>query len=179
MAAVSASDRCKSGTYEGEAMKITKKVAVVHCAGGCLTEDGQNACRFGCIGCGKCVEACRLHAVEIDIEKGVAHVDRAKCVGCGKCAAACPQGVIRIELREDKIQPLCSNGDAGAAAKKVCPNSCISCGMCVKKCPSGAISLENNVPVINENRCIACGMCAAVCPRGVIRDADGIITERY
>ena len=155
-----------------------KMVAVVHCVGGCAVTDGIRACSFGCIGCGACVSACRKDAIHIE-ENGTARVDRRRCVGCGLCARACPQSVIRMEPAWGTIQPLCSNHDAGAAAKAACANSCIACRICEKNCPADAISVTENAAVIDPLRCIACGMCAVKCPRGVIRDADGVMTEAF
>jgi heterodisulfide reductase subunit A len=43
-----------------------------------------------CGGCGICVSACPVHAVEL--RDGKAHVEPVHCRGCGTCAAACPTG---------------------------------------------------------------------------------------
>lgn len=40
-----------------------------------------------CIGCGKCVEVCPVHAHSF-IE-GEHHIDREKCISCGRCTDAC------------------------------------------------------------------------------------------
>ncbi len=174
-----------------------KKVAVVQCTGSCRRvgnipdpgqyEDCRQAvlahpeglmpCRWGCIGLGSCVQACRLDAIYIS-ELGAAETDWDRCVGCGLCVKACPQGLIRITAPEFPIYPACINEDAGAQARKYCDSGCIACGICVKNCPVGAIQIENGHAVIDEEKCIACGMCAVKCPRGVIRDHDGIFTVR-
>jgi ferredoxin len=175
--------------------KRKKRVAVVHCLGGSTLKEGVSRddlpgncaeileknpegiseCRYGCLGGGSCVAACRLKAVTIT-EKGAASIDRDKCVGCGLCVKVCPQGIIGFVLPEDTISPKCSNKDAGAAARKACESGCIGCGICEKNCPAGAITVEDHCAVINQDRCIACGMCAVKCPRGVIVDANGIFT---
>jgi len=52
-----------------------------------------------CRGCGRCVEVCEFHAIElIEKEKGafVARVNEAVCKGCGTCVAACPTGAIDL-----------------------------------------------------------------------------------
>ena len=52
--------------------------------------NGPISCKFGCLGYGNCVKACKYDA--ISIHDGVAKVDEARCVGCMSCAAACPRG---------------------------------------------------------------------------------------
>ena len=44
-----------------------------------------------CIGCGNCVTACRLGAVQLDSQRGF-RIDRERCLRCGACAEACPSG---------------------------------------------------------------------------------------
>ncbi len=181
----------------GKGKKRKQKVAVVHCSGGSdllsgierekLPEgcaaikeafpDGIFSCRFGCLGGGDCVKACRLHAIHLN-EEGAAVIDRDICVGCGLCIKACPQHIIDFMPTEDVIVPKCSNKDKGAVARKQCVNSCIACGICEKNCPADAIHVMDDHAVIDTNRCIACGMCSVKCPRGIICDANGIFTIR-
>ena len=97
--------------------KFPYRAAVVACNGGCRTTEGENACRDGCIGCGTCVEKCKVNAVFIN-EYGVAQVDEEKCIACGTCARACPQKVIHIPECANYIVIQCSNTQKGAAAKK-------------------------------------------------------------
>lgn len=177
-----------------------KKTAVVSCAGGCragisaqegkktdseklqyrdcadaalkLSED-FSLCRWGCLGLGSCVAACRLKAVFIN-SSGTAEIDRSRCVGCGLCVKACPRHLIRLTEPEYHIYPACVSEDSGPETKENCSVGCISCGICVKNCPVNAIRLEKNHAVIDEEKCISCGMCAVKCPRAVIRDYDGI-----
>ena len=182
------------------AQKCNRKTAVVQCAGGCRTglavQGGKEAeddrmqyrdcadaalklpedlslCRWGCLGLGSCVEACRLNAVFIN-SSGTAEVDRSRCVGCGLCVKACPRHLIRLTGPEYHIYPACVSKASGPETRKECAAGCIACGICVKNCPADAIRLEENHAVIDEEKCISCGMCAVKCPRGVIRDYDGI-----
>ena len=58
-----------------------------------------------CTGCGKCVRACPVDAIELVIEKvdgkrrGRAVRDESLCLGCGVCAAACKTGSITFQPR--------------------------------------------------------------------------------
>ena len=138
--------------------------------------DGIFGCSFGCLGGGSCRSVCRLAAISIE-GGGPPAVDHSKCVGCGLCVRACPQDLIELIVRDDNIQPACSNKDAGRDAAKECVNSCIGCGICEKNCPADAIQVIDNVAVIDPAKCICCGMCAVKCPRGVIRDMFGIMSD--
>ena len=179
------------------AQKRNKKVAVVQCLGGCHAEaviprgdlagdcsqvladhpDGILKCKWGCLGMGSCVTACKMDAIHIN-GLGIADVDRGKCVGCGLCVKACPLGLIRITTPEYPVYTACMNQDGGAQTRKDCSVGCIACGICVKNCPADAVRIDNNHAVIDEAKCIACGMCAVKCPRGIILDADGIFTVK-
>ncbi len=41
-----------------------------------------------CVGCGACVDACPVSALELNGDK--IKVDEAACVDCGACTGACP-----------------------------------------------------------------------------------------
>jgi ferredoxin len=62
-----------------------------------------------CKGCGKCVKACPVEAIELVIEqvdgrkRGRAVVNEALCLGCGVCLHACPNGGIRFEPRLHRV----------------------------------------------------------------------------
>ena len=118
---------------EGELKE--KSVAVVHCNGTCeaapkkaiydginscraatVLYGGANACNYGCIGCGDCVNVCFSDA--ICIVDGVARVDSRLCIGCGMCAKTCPKGVIYLVPANAKQVVLCNNNEKGAVARK-------------------------------------------------------------
>ena len=113
----------------------------------------MNACEFGaisivdgiavidkdkCRACGKCIEACPKHLIELipykakyvvecaNRDKGplVMKVCKTGCIGCGLCAKECPKEAITVE-----------NSLAHIDQEK-----CVGCGLCAKKCPKKAIS---------------------------------------
>ena len=161
------------------------RVATVYCSGGCRAkrdEKGIMLCRYGCVACGACMNACRFGAIGMN-EYGVAEVDEEKCIGCGACAKACPKKLIQIRLQDNSILPLCSNRDKGydpatrIGARTQCDVSCIACGLCVRSCPANAIQIQEQHAVIDQNTCLNCGICATVCPRHVIVDRRGIVAN--
>ena len=153
--------------------KFPYRAAVVACKGNC--EEGK-ACKYGCIGCGKCVESCKMGAISIG-ENGVAVVDESACIACKKCVKECPQQIIYIHECANYIVVKCSNKDKGKAAKEACANSCIGCGICEKTCTAEAVKVVDNCAVIDEAVCLSCGMCAVKCPRHAITDLRGILTD--
>ena len=175
---------------------MTRKVALVRCSGyrgvdaagketgakrkgeyegfkDCLAAskvggNGPLSCKFGCLGFGNCVKACKYDAIRV--VDGVAKVDSEKCVGCMSCAAACPRGII-VPVEYDKhVRIACASHAKGAVTIRGCTQGCIGCGICKKICPLDAITIENNLAVIDYSICDSCGMCATVCPKHLIVD---------
>lgn len=163
----------------------TKLVALVKCKGGCRSLDkyvydgtkscavqerlhsGSKACKYACLGCGDCVNACRYNALKIN-ERGVAEVIRSRCTGCGACVGACPNNLIEMTHLTQGVNVICNNQSSDPAIKNKCEVGCIHCGSCIKVCPVGAISVQNNIPVIDKSKCIECHKCIAECPTHVI-----------
>ena len=179
-----------------QAEKVSRKVAMVRCTGYRRTDEtgkeegqkmkgiyegldtclaatkvggrGPNICKFGCLGFGDCVKACKYGAIRV--VDGVAKVDFEKCVGCMCCAAACPRGIIeQMEYGRDVLIG-CASHAKGAVTIRGCTKGCVGCGMCVKTCPKGAITVDRNLAVIDYSKCDACGLCATVCPKHLIVD---------
>ena len=125
-----------------------------------------NACMFGCIGLGDCVNACEFNA--IGVVNGVARVNRDECVACGSCAAVCPQSIIKLVPKKMNVHVLCSSTDKGAVARKNCDNACIGCMKCTKACNFDAIHVEDNKASIDYSKCKGCGMCVTQCPTGAL-----------
>lgn len=60
-----------------------------------------------CIGCGKCVKACPIHAIGMSTplkgERGKARVEASICIGCGVCALKCPTKACLLTKRKQRV----------------------------------------------------------------------------
>ncbi len=128
--------------------------------------NGPLACKFGCLGFGNCVKACKYDAIHI--VDGVAKVDPEKCTGCLACAKACPRELIVGVPYDKHVLIACNSKAKGAVTIRGCTQGCIGCGLCVKICPHEAISIDNNLAVIDYSKCNSCGLCAVVCTKKLI-----------
>ena len=178
-----------------KAEAVTRKVAMVRCSGSrafdkdgnlvkgakikgeyegfkdCLSAskvggNGPLACKYGCLGFGTCVKACKFGA--ISIKGGVAVVDEDLCVGCMACVKTCPRNVIVAVEPGRNSHIACASTAKGAVTTRGCTVGCIGCGLCKKICPEGAISVVDNLAVIDYSKCVDCGLCATVCPKKLI-----------
>ncbi len=91
------------------------------------------ACKFGCLGFGDCVEACKFDALHII--DGLAIVDYEKCTGCTACSKACPRNLIEMVPfpQENIITVACSSKENGKTTRQMCKAGCIACGLCAKQ----------------------------------------------
>ena len=181
-----------------QAEEVTRKVALVRCSGekrydksgnlvsgakikaeyegfhDCIaaSEIGGNgplSCKFGCLGFGTCVKACKYDA--ISVVNGVAKVNEDRCVGCMACASVCPRNLIVPVEPKRNVVIACASLAKGAVTTRGCTVGCIGCGLCKKICPKDAITIEKNLAVIDYSKCDNCGLCATVCPKKLIKDS--------
>lgn len=91
------------------------------------------ACKFGCLGFGDCVRACKFDALHI--VDGLSTVDYSKCTGCGACSRACPRNLIEMVPfgTENMMTVACSSRETGKVTRSQCAVGCIACGLCAKQ----------------------------------------------
>ena len=182
-----------------EAEAVTRKVAMVRCSGekiydkdgnlvrgvkskatyegfrDCIAAskvggNGPISCKYGCLGFGTCVKACKYDA--ISVVNGVAKVNEDRCVGCMACANVCPRQLIVPVEPHRNVVIACNSMAKGAITTRSCTIGCIGCGLCKKICPEGAITVTNNLAIIDYSKCTNCGLCATVCPKHLIKDSN-------
>lgn len=183
-----------------KAERVARRVALVRCAGykgvdeagkpvgakmkgeyegirDCLAASkvagrGPLICKFGCLGFGNCLAACKYDAIHV--VNGVAKVDEDKCVGCMQCAARCPRNLIVPVEYNRRVVIACASKAKGAVTIRGCSAGCVGCGLCVKICPHDAIHVEQNLAYIDYDKCTSCGLCATVCPKHLIADSQKV-----
>jgi len=184
-------DRCTVASEESkskvakilgvEFKKTTKKIAVLHCAGGVKVKDrfiyrgiedcmaanlilkGQKSCIFGCLGFGNCVKVCPFDALKMSEEDGLPVVDKDKCMACNKCVLACPKKLFNL-------LPVMHFTIGHKSTGELCKGIYIACsshdaGRDTKAaCPFG---------------CIACKLCEKACKFDAIHVIDNLAVIDY
>lgn len=134
-----ADDKTSLGQYHGiESCTAANAVATVQ------------ACKFGCLGFGDCVAACKFDALHVI--DGLATVDYEKCTGCTACAKACPRNLIEMVPfgHENMMTVGCSSKENGKTTKQNCKVGCIGCGICAKQ--SDLFEVNNNLARLDYSR---------------------------
>jgi Na+-translocating ferredoxin:NAD+ oxidoreductase RNF subunit RnfB len=127
------------------------------------------ACKFGCLGFGDCVAACKFDAIaNID---GLATVNYKKCTGCGACSKACPRNLIEMVpfAYENMMTVACSGKENGKSTRSMCKVGCIGCGLCAKQ--TSLFTVEENLARLDYGKYQPNEQTEAAmnkCPTGVI-----------
>ncbi len=108
------------------------------------------ACKFGCLGFGDCVRACKFDALHI--VDGLATVDYQKCTGCTACSKDCPLNLIEMAPFgcENMMTVACSSKENGKSTRSMCKVGCIGCGLCVKQ--TDVFTIENNLARVDYKK---------------------------
>jgi Na+-translocating ferredoxin:NAD+ oxidoreductase RNF subunit RnfB len=141
-----------------------------HCKAAILVASGFKSCTHGCLGLGSCRIACPFNAIHIGKDHiPTVHPERCtgcgKCVEvCPKHIMEL------ISMKKNKVFVLCRSQEKGKTVKSKCSVGCIGCKLCERSCPYDSIIFENNLARINYTTCRSCGVCAAKCPTKSIID---------
>lgn len=107
----------------------------------------SQACNFGCLGFGDCVQACKFDA--LSIVDGLVVIDYEKCTGCGACSSTCPRNLIEMIPfhQENMLTVACSSKENPKTTRQMCKVGCIGCGLCAKQ--SDLFTVEENLAAVN------------------------------
>ena len=138
----------------------------------CIAANAQanvQACKFGCMGYGDCMRACKFGALHI--VDGLSTVDYEKCTGCGACAKACPRFLIdMVPFKAENIMTVaCRSKESGKVTRSMCKVGCIGCKMCTKQ--GDVFTMSENFAKLDYERYEfneQTETAMAKCPTGVI-----------
>jgi Fe-S-cluster-containing dehydrogenase component len=118
-----------------------------------------------CIGCGKCVVACKTeNGVPFDEEHTRTWIERRTLSADGTVTVDSPEA--GIHGFEDAQLPVAA---ADIRASQFVAKLCMQCELspCTTVCPVGAtFRTADGVILVDDARCIGCGYCVVACPYG-------------
>ncbi len=129
--------------------QLAKYEGIKSCLSATALSNAQ-ACKFGCLGFGDCLRACKFGAIEI--VDGLATIDYDKCTGCEACVKACPNSLIKMTPFETDslVTVLCSSKENGKTTRQMCKVGCIGCGLCKRQ--SDMFEISDNLATINYDK---------------------------
>lgn len=141
---------CPKGVME---LRPAKQKVDVACHNPGVGKAVSSNCQTGCIGCGKCMRACKFEA--ITMVNGLPKIDYSKCRQCMMCAEACPTEAMKANF-DERLEAVIKRDD------------CIGCTMCARTCTFNAIVGAPKEKHRVTEACTGCGACAEKCPKKCI-----------
>ena len=135
--------------YTEDKTYLAKYLGIPTCISASALPDVQ-ACKFGCLGFGDCVSACKFDALHVI--DGLATVNYKNCTGCTACATACPRNLIEMVpfTHEKMLTVACRSKENGKTTRATCKVGCIACKLCQKQ--SDIFTIEENLAHLDYSK---------------------------